>query len=201
LYLRNIEIHLTDLIIMAKARKIPGLNPNAPVKDSAAKILCSRFEEMTSHEEGTVEGTDIEALHDMRVASRRVQAALKIFRSLFPKKKYKAEYAEIRGLIRSLGEVRDYDVFIDKLEGMKKSGTTKSAAVKNDNRAIDLLIVRKKAEREQKRKLLVQNINTLNKNGYKEHFLSFVNSNLESDRIKTPPQPVGTSVHEGNKPA
>lgn len=186
---------------MAKARKIPGLNPNAPVRDSAAKILRSRFEEMTSHEEGTVEGTDIEALHDMRVASRRVQAALKIFRSLFPKKKYKAEYVEIRGLIRSLGEVRDYDVFIDKLEGMKKRSITNSAAVKNDNRAIDLLIIRKKAEREQKRKLLIQSINTLNKKGYKEHFLSFVNSNLEITGISERLQPVSTSAPEGNTPA
>lgn len=186
---------------MGKARKIPGLNPNAPVKDSAAKILRSRFEEMTSHEEGTVEGTDIEALHDMRVASRRVQAALKIFRSLFPKKKYKAEYAEIRGLIRSLGEVRDYDVFIDKLEGMKKRSITNSAAVKNDNRAIDLLIVRKKAEREQRRKLLIQNINALNKNGYKEHFLNFVNSHLDVNSSKILQKPVSTESHEGNRPA
>jgi len=186
---------------MAKARKIPGLNPNAPVKDSAAKILRSRFEEMTSHEEGTVEGTDIEALHDMRVASRRVQAALKIFRSLFPKKKYKAEYAEVRGLIRSLGEVRDYDVFIDKLEDMKKKSTSNASAAKNDNRAIDLLIVRKKAEREQKRKLLIQSINTLNKNGYKDHFLSFVNSNLQENITKTRLQPVNTTIHEGNTPA
>ena len=186
---------------MAKARKITGLNPNAPVKDSAARILLSRFDEMISHEEGTVEGSDIEALHDMRVASRRVQAALKIFRSLFPKKKYKAEYAEIRGLIRSLGEVRDYDVFIDKLESMKKRSNSNTPSVKIDNRAIDLLIVRKRAEREQKRKLLIQNLNTLNKNGYKEHFLSFVNSNLRENIAGTQLQQVNTSANEGNAPA
>jgi CHAD domain-containing protein len=163
---------------LAKARKIPGLDPDANVGEGVKKILTARFNEMISHEQGTIDGSDIEALHDMRVASRRVQAVLKIFRSLFPKKKFKAEYEELRGLIRSLGEVRDFDVFIDKLEKMKEGGNT--AAAKKDNRALDLLIVRKKADRDSKRKILVQHINNLNKAGYKDHFNRFINSNLKS---------------------
>ena len=130
---------------MAKARKISGLNPNAPVKGSAAKILRARFEEMTVHEQGTIDGSDIE----------------------------------------------DYDVFIEKLEKMKEQSGQSVSSNKNDNRAIDLLIVRKKAEREQKRKLLIQNINTLNKKGYKEHFISFVSTNLEQKEVSNP-KPVNT---------
>lgn len=157
---------------MAKAKKIPGLNPNQPLDECLLKILRTRFEEMTAHEQGTVDGSDIEALHDMRVASRRVQAVFKMFRGIFPKKKFKAEYNELRMLIRSLGEVRDYDVFIDKTEKLKADSHER------DTRAIDLLIIRKKAEREQKRKLLIQHINSLNKAGYKEHFNNFITENL-----------------------
>jgi len=157
---------------MAKAKKIPGLDPNHPLDVSLLKILRTRFDEMTAHEQGTIDGSDIEALHDMRVASRRVQAVFKMFRGIFPKKKFKAEYNELRLLIRSLGEVRDYDVFIDKTEKLKNELNDK------DTRAIDLLIIRKKAEREQKRKLLIQHINTLNKAGYKEHFNNFITENL-----------------------
>lgn len=135
-------------------------------------ILPVRFGEMTEHEQGTLEGSDIEALHDMRVASRRVQAVFKMFRQVFPKKKFKAEYNELRMLIRSLGEVRDYDVFIDKLQKLKRDVADK------DTRAFDLLIIRKKAEREEKRKVLINHINALNKAGYKDHFLNFVNENL-----------------------
>jgi len=153
---------------MAKARKIPYLNPNQPLGISLQKILRTRFDEMISFEEGTITGSDIEALHDMRVASRRVQAVLKIFRGAFPKKRFKDEYAEIRSLIQALGEVRDYDVFIDKIEKFKSEHTG------DDKRAIDLLIIRKKTEREQKRKMLIQHINNLNKLGYKEHFYSFI---------------------------
>ncbi len=157
---------------MAKPKKIPYLDPNKPLDESLLKILRTRFDEMTSHEQGTVDGSDIEALHDMRVASRRVQAVFKIFRGVFPKKKFKVEYIELRLLIRSLGEVRDYDVFIDKIEKLKKESFEK------DTRAMDMLIIRKKAEREQKRKLLILHINEMNKAGYKEHFNNFISENL-----------------------
>jgi CHAD domain-containing protein len=159
---------------MAKAKKIANLDPNEPLEASLPKVLGARFEEMIIHEAGTIDGSDIEALHDMRVASRRVQAVLKIFRDVFPKKKFKAEYAEIRSLIRALGEVRDYDVFIDKLEKMKNNDETKSI----DNRALDLLIIRKRSEREVKRRLLIKHIDALNKAGYKEHFYKFIEVNI-----------------------
>lgn len=157
---------------MAKAKKITGLDPNRPLDECLLKILLTRFDEMTVHEQGTVDGSDIEALHDMRVASRRVQAVFKMFREIFSKKKFKAEYNELRMLIRSLGEVRDYDVFIDKTEKLKADSHER------DTRAMDLLIIRKKAEREQKRKALIQHIVSLNKSGYKEHFNNFITENL-----------------------
>lgn len=158
---------------MAKANKIPELYPDAPLDECLVKILRKRFDEMISFEQGTISGSEIESLHDMRVASRRVQAVFKIFRGVFPKKKFKAEYAELRGLISSLGEVRDLDVFIDKLEKMKLE-TNSQTNGENDYRAIDLLIIRKKTERDGKRKLLVQHINELNRRGYKLHFYGFV---------------------------
>ncbi len=157
---------------MAKAKKIPSLDPNKPLDESLLKILRTRFNEMTSHEQGTIDGSDIEALHDMRVASRRVQAVLKIFRGIFPKRKFKAEYSELRLLTSSLGDVRDYDVFIDKLEKYRSSSAEK------DHRAFDLLVIRKKAEREKKRKLLIKHIKELNKSGYKEHFNNFISENI-----------------------
>jgi len=159
---------------MAKAKKITGLDPDEPLEATLPKILNARFEEMIIHEAGTIDGSDIEALHDMRVASRRVQAVLKIFRDVFPKKKFKAEYAEIRSLIRALGEVRDYDVFIDKLEKMKNNYGIKLI----DNRAIDLLIIRKNSEREVKRKLLIKHLAELNKAEYKEHFYKFIEESV-----------------------
>jgi len=136
------------------------------------KILRTRFNEMISFENGTVIGKDIEFLHDMRVASRRVQAVLKIFRAAFPQKEYKKEYEQIRLLIRTLGVVRDYDVFIEKLEILHKQHEGK------DNRALDMLIIRKKVERDNKRKVMLKTIYELNRIGYKENFMRFITTNL-----------------------
>ena len=157
---------------MAKARKIPYLNPGQPLGICLQKILRTRFNEMIAKEEGTLKGEDIEYLHDMRVASRRVQAVLKIFRAVFPKNMYNDEYAQVRLLIRSLGAIRDYDVFIEKLEKLREIS---EAA---DNRAIDMLIVRKKVERDAKRRIMVRTINELNRLGYKENFMRFITTAL-----------------------
>jgi CHAD domain-containing protein len=127
---------------------------------------------MVSFEEGTLMGKDIEYLHDMRVASRRVQAMMKIFRGAFPKRIFRAEYDKIRTLIRTLGVVRDSDVFIDKIEKYKK-------VLKDyDNRALDLLIHKKMTQREEKRRIMILTINSLNKKGYKESFMRFITTNL-----------------------
>jgi CHAD domain-containing protein len=123
---------------------------------------------MTAFEEGTLKGEDIEFLHDMRIASRRVQAVLKIFRGAFPKKLFNNEYEQIRLLIRSLGAIRDLDVFIEKIEKLRAE--SKSA----DNRSLDMIIIRKKVERDAKRKIMVKTINDLNRLGYKENFMRFI---------------------------
>jgi inorganic triphosphatase YgiF len=81
---------------MAKASEIQGLNCDERLSLSLPLILRARFEEMYSFEQAMLKGKDINALHDMRVASRRVQAVMKIFRSYFPRKKFKAEYPKLK---------------------------------------------------------------------------------------------------------
>ena len=47
--------------------------------EAARKTLLFHFERMLKHEPGTREGEDAEELHDMRVATRRMRAALRVF--------------------------------------------------------------------------------------------------------------------------
>ena len=153
---------------MAKARKIPYFNPEQPLNICLRKILRTRFNEMYSYEKGTIAGKDIEYLHDMRVSSRRVQAALKIFRGAFPRKKFKNIYLKLRTLIRTLGEVRHYDVLIDMLVKYRNKLGDK------ERKAFDLLIIRQNTIREQKRKILINIIKQLEKSGFKEEFYKFI---------------------------
>jgi CHAD domain-containing protein len=62
--------------------------------------------------DGVRTAQDIEHIHRMRVASRRLRAALPLFSACFPEKKYQQWIEEIRKVTRALGEARDTDVQI-----------------------------------------------------------------------------------------
>ena len=51
---------------MAKAREIPGIGPDLPFRESAARAVEVRTEELFSFSEGVLDTEDIERLHDMR---------------------------------------------------------------------------------------------------------------------------------------
>lgn len=156
---------------MAKAWKIPYLNSDQNLKICLPKILRTRFSEMNSYEKATIEGKNIEALHNMRVSSRRLQAVLKVFRAYFPPKKYKREYTRLRDLIRSLGEVRHIDVFIGQLE------TYRDKLNEKEKKAIDMLIVRQNTLRTAKRRILFGYLKYLNKSGFKDKFTELISTN------------------------
>ncbi|PKL64122.1 MAG: hypothetical protein CVV32_10740 [Methanomicrobiales archaeon HGW-Methanomicrobiales-3] len=63
---------------------------------------------------------DIEYIHRMRVASRRLRAALPVFRPCFSQKSYGRWMAAIAGITRALGEARDADVQIAFLQKYQK---------------------------------------------------------------------------------
>jgi CHAD domain-containing protein len=61
---------------------------------------------------GVKEAQDIEYIHRMRVASRRLRAALPQFRDCFPERQYTKWMKELTKITRALGEARDADVQI-----------------------------------------------------------------------------------------
>jgi triphosphatase len=81
----------------------------------AFAILRRQFVAMLAHEPGTRLGEDPEELHDMRVATRRMRAALKLFSGALPEQAsfYRHELKWVAGV---LGDVRDLDVQIEHLE-------------------------------------------------------------------------------------
>ncbi len=66
-----------------------------------------------SHEiAGVRAADDIEPVHRMRVASRRLRAALPLFSSCFPEKNFRSWMHDIKKITRALGAARDADVQI-----------------------------------------------------------------------------------------
>ena len=79
--------------------------------------LDLRLRALLAHDPGTREGADIEHLHQMRVAVRRMRAALKAARPLLDAVWADDLRAELGWLGRALGPVRDLDVLLLRLHG------------------------------------------------------------------------------------
>ncbi|HEY1355459.1 MAG TPA: CHAD domain-containing protein [Solirubrobacterales bacterium] len=102
---------------MARAREIPDLDCDAPFAEAAARVIALRADELFEHSEGVLDTGDIERVHDMRVATRRLRAAMEIFETCFPPKRWRRALRRVKALADSLGERRDRDVAIEFLAG------------------------------------------------------------------------------------
>jgi CHAD domain-containing protein len=119
---------------VAKAKPIPDLTAEQSYAEAAARIVSVRAGEITEHAQGVLDTGDIERVHDMRVATRRLRAALEIFEPCFPAKAYSEALDEVKRLADALGERRDRDVAIATLHGFNDQMPTP------DRRGISSLI-------------------------------------------------------------
>jgi CHAD domain-containing protein len=104
---------------MAKARDIPGLHASMPFAEAAAATVAVRAEELFENAEGVLDTSDIERVHDMRVATRRLRAVLEIYAPCFPKGEYAPLLREVKALADALGARRDPDVLLDRLADLE----------------------------------------------------------------------------------
>ena len=100
---------------MAKPRPIPDLSADVPYGEAAAKIVAVRAAELREHAQGVLDTGDIERVHDMRVATRRLRAALEIFEPCFAPEQFDQALRDVKRLADALGERRDRDVAIASL--------------------------------------------------------------------------------------
>ena len=101
---------------MAKAAEIRGLDASMATATAAAAIVEVRAGEVAAHAHDVLDVGDIERVHDMRVATRRLRAALETFEVCFPKKVHALALEQVKELADALGERRDRDVTIAALD-------------------------------------------------------------------------------------
>lgn len=104
---------------MAKAAEI-DVDPSEPYALAAARIVRMRADELFDHADGVLDTSDIERVHDMRVASRRLRAVLEIFEPCFPQGDFKTVLRDVKALADALGERRDPDVHIEDMEALEQ---------------------------------------------------------------------------------
>jgi CHAD domain-containing protein len=118
---------------VAGARKV-RLDCDASFSKAAKEALKVRAAEVLAHSEGVLDLGDIERVHDMRVATRRLRAALEVFEPCFPRKRHRKALKRVKRLADALGRRRDADVEIALLEGLADD------AVGADRAALNMLI-------------------------------------------------------------
>jgi inorganic triphosphatase YgiF len=103
-----------NLLERERLSRRPVPSADDTMAEAARKTLAFHFRRMLFHEPGTRLGKDIEALHDMRVATRRMRAAFGVFGDYLNLKALAPLPKGLRRTGRRLGTVRDLDVFWEK---------------------------------------------------------------------------------------
>ena len=98
-----------------KARKVTGLDPEGPLEKNLRRIVSVRLQELRSFGPEVGDPNAVKALHDMRIAAKRLRYVLELTAPVF------GEPAE-RGAKRAkqlqdvLGEIHDCDETVPRIE-------------------------------------------------------------------------------------
>lgn len=146
---------------------LPDLGPtdvdaSLTLNEVAFAVLREQFGSFLSHESGVRLGEDPKELHDMRVAGRRMRAAMRVFADALPARLRELEN-ELRWITRALGDMRDLDVQLQLLEGWT------SAAPLEDREPLALLGTVLEGRREKARSRMLRVLNS-------HRYASFVES-------------------------
>jgi triphosphatase len=108
----------------------PGVHPEDTLAEAGRKVLAFHFARMLSFEQGARSGRDLEDVHKMRVATRRMRAVWRTFRDGYRRKVARRYVAELRVVAAELGAVRDLDVLLAGLETHAREQTRDRRALR-----------------------------------------------------------------------
>ena len=115
--------------------------PGADFRETMKALIAERWDTLWRTIPVALQGTDSEGVHDVRVASRRLRAAMDVAAPLFPRRWYRPLRRVAKEITGALGEVRDRDVLLEALYADRK------AAPLVEHPGIDRLIARVERER------------------------------------------------------
>jgi CHAD domain-containing protein len=125
-----------------------------------------------------IEGVDPEGVHDARVASRRLRAAMDVAASAFPSEWYRPLHRVAKQITSELGEVRDRDVMLEYLEQELHD------APENERPGIERLISRLTSEREEARTKMLTFLADLEEQGVTEQAVKRFGSQAAPSQLR-----------------
>jgi CHAD domain-containing protein len=103
-----------------KPRKLKHLDPDAPFGTTAARIVSVRAQEVLDHAQGAQDPSDVRALHDLRIAAKRLRYLLELTGPQAPVK-------QLKRLQDVLGEIHDCDVQLPPLRALARDAPEREA--------------------------------------------------------------------------
>ena len=158
-----------------KARKVKGLDPRGTLADNAQRIVAVRLDEVCAFAPRVLDPAEVEALHDMRIAAKRLRYVLEVTGELF------GPYAAVavkrtKDLQEVLGDIHDCDVLVPRVRALmaelEDADVAAVAAGGEPRHAGDLgglgaLVVRTRARREQRFRAFLALWTELERDGFR----------------------------------
>jgi CHAD domain-containing protein len=158
-------------------RDAPPITPTDSMATAARKVLAAQYAAMQECEATAREGADPEGVHDMRVAVRRMRAALRVADPYLHGKTVKRVRQDLRAIAHALGAVRDLDVLIKNAESFRDD-------LPDERRAdLDPLLDAWTADRKQARKQLLRLLDSADYARFRKHMAAFL------EEADSPPDP------------
>ncbi len=164
-------------------KKRPGILPVDTMAEAAVKTLRFHLARMLEHEAGTRLGEDPEELHVMRVSTRRLRMALRVFEEYLDRQAMRPVLKGLRRTGRTLGAVRDLDVFQEKTQHYLDALPPERAG------DLDGLLAACRAERERQRERLVDYLDGGRYRAFVERFEELLDGPLERLSARPPADP------------
>jgi CHAD domain-containing protein len=164
-------------------KKRPGILPADTMVEAAVKTLRFHLARMLEHEAGTRLGEDPEELHVMRVSTRRMRMALRVFEDYLGREAMRPVLKGLGRTGRTLGAVRDLDVFQEKTQQYLDTLPPERAG------ELDGLLAACGAERERQREHLVDYLDGARYRVFVERFAELLDKPLEHLSARPPADP------------
>ena len=109
------------MVLQRKQPKKKAIRATDPMAEAGRKLFARQLRRMRSHEAGSRTGEDIESVHQMRVAIRRMRSLFKLVGAHYRRKAVAEHERGLRDIARALGAIRDLDVLILDLQDYQAS--------------------------------------------------------------------------------
>jgi exopolyphosphatase/pppGpp-phosphohydrolase len=142
---------------------------------SGRRMLVERTKKMLDWCDEVLKHEDVEAVHKMRVASRRLRATLDAYESCCDPKVFKKLYRQVKQAADNLGAARDTDVMLQNLQAQMEQMTDE------DRPGVEWLMDRLKDYRQKRQKILVKFLHSLDEDALKEQAASCIPQGVASN--------------------